>query len=96
MANQLLASILVMTHKNQRDGTSFLLTHSSSSSTNGVTWGDTIDAVESYWENEPLENAFYRPNLTAHTNQKSYELAFKLKSQLPAMAWYYLTKILGS
>ena len=96
VANQLLASILVLSAQTQKDGTTFLLTHSSSSAANGVTWGETINAVEAYWENEPLEQAISKPQLTAHTNQKSYEMAFKLKSELPALGYYYMTKILGS
>ena len=58
----------------------FLLTHSCTSSSNGTTWGDTIEAVERYWASEPLENAINPPKLSTHTDARSYQIAFRLKS----------------
>ena len=72
------------------------MTHCSSSAVNGVTWGDTISAIVSYWERDPYEKAIRQPQLNAHLNNRSYKMAFKLKSEIPTNALYYVTKVFGS
>jgi hypothetical protein len=73
-----------------------LLTHACSSSSNGVTWGEAIRALKLYWGHEQFEKAVKAPNVHAHTDPKSYKLAFKLRSEIPAKAMYYITKVVGT
>jgi len=61
-----------------------------------LTWGDTISALEAYWERDPYDKAIMKPKMTAHTTDKSYQMAFKLKSDLPSKSLYYLTRVLGN
>ena len=83
--------------KESREGRdNFLLMHSCSSAVNPVTWGDTIQAIISQWEKDPFDKAIRPPALNAHLTNRSYNLAFKFKSELPTNALYYLTKVLGT
>lgn len=73
-----------------------MLTHCCSSASNGHTWGDCIDAVMDYWNYEPYDNAIRKPALRCHKVKASYELAFKVYSEMPSKSLYYISKILGT
>mmetsp|Transcript_12191 Transcript_12191/g.20541 ORF Transcript_12191/g.20541 Transcript_12191/m.20541 type:complete len:650 (+) Transcript_12191:758-2707(+) len=73
-----------------------LVTHCCSSSQNGVSWGDCISSLQSYWSIDSYDKALFTPKLTAHPNEKSYKLAFKLKSDLPSRKLVFLTSIFGT
>jgi hypothetical protein len=83
--------------KQAREGNgSLLITHACSSSTNAVTWGDTINILRKHWARDPYEKAIRAAEIRAHNTDKSYQLAFKLKSDLPSKGLYYITKVLGN
>lgn len=73
-----------------------IVTHCCSSSSNGVTWGDTIHAFNSYVAIDSFDKAVMKPKLTPHVNQRLYEWSFKLKSEIPSNALYFLSKVVGS
>ena len=98
VSNQLLAaSALAVRRFRQSQGQDALtVTHSCTSASNGITWGDVIQALEGYWARDAYENAIAHPKLHAHTNARSYRMAFRLRSEVPASTLYYLTKIIGT
>ena len=61
-----------------------------------MTWGDTIEALQSYWAKDPFDNAIAAPCLNAHPTEEAYERAFRYKSELPTRALYFITRILGT
>jgi alcohol-forming fatty acyl-CoA reductase len=46
VSNQLLAAIPIFTWESKKTGKQFFLTHACSSSSNGVTWGETVSALQ--------------------------------------------------
>ena len=74
----------------------FLLTHACSSSANGVTWGEAISAVEKYLSSDPFENGVAKPTIKAIANAQEYDLNFKIKKQLPYMAYYHASQAIGT
>jgi hypothetical protein len=61
-----------------------------------VSWGDTIEALHHFVEIDSFDNAIKKPHVTAHNSKRAYNLAFKLKSEIPTQTLYYLTKVFGS
>lgn len=98
VSNQLLAAIPICVQQfRESAGTKcLLLTHACSSASNGVTWGEAIEALRGYWAHDQYEKAIKAPKVHAHTDNRSYEMAFKLRSQIPSQAYYYMTRIIGS
>ena len=96
MSNQVLAAIPILVQEFRETGNPFLLTHASSSSTNGVTWGDTVEILEKYWRRDPFEKAIALPTLQAHTSDASYKRAFKYRSELPTNALYAISRVIGT
>lgn len=95
-ANQLLAALMVCRKTFEEGQSAFLLTHACSSSANGVTWGEAATAVETYLRTEPFEHGVPWPRIKAIANAQLYDLNFKLKRQLPYMAYYRLTSAIGT
>lgn len=75
---------------------SLFLTHVSTSASNGVTYGDLKDYLESYFERDRYSNAVRIPKLYTHQNDRAYKLAFKLKSEIPYNALHMVTKVVGT
>ena len=96
VSNQILAAIPIMVKEFRETGTAFLVTHACSSSSNGLTWGDTIDILTNYWKRDPFDKAIAAPILRAHTTDASYKWAFRYKSELPTNVLYALTRVIGT
>ena len=93
VSNQLLVSIPFLVKQFRETNNPLLITHSCSSSTNGLTWGDTTSILVKHWERDPYEKAVMKPVMRAHTTDKSWQLAFKLNSEIPSKALYYISKV---
>ena len=91
-----MAAIPLYVKEFRESGSRFFLTHCCSSAANGVTWGDTIEALQSYWAKDPFDNAIAAPCLSAHPTDRAYKRAFRYKSELPTNALYYFTRIVGT
>ena len=88
VSNQLLAAIPITVQQFRESAgvKPLLLTHACSSASNGVTWGETIQALQSYWAVDQYEKAIRAPEIRAHTDNRSYQLASKLRSEIPTQA----------
>jgi hypothetical protein len=98
VCNQLLAAQVFQVEQfKETDGKqNLLITHSSSSASNGVTWGEVIKVMDNQFAHDSYDNAVMAPKLTAHTNSQSYKLAYTVKSVVPAKALFYLSKVIGT
>lgn len=98
VCNQLLVAIpaAVKQFRESRGAENLLITHACTSSTNAVTWGETVSILESYWQRDPFEQALAVPQLRAHPNLKQFNRQYKLYNEIPIKSWYLLTRILGS
>lgn len=43
-----------------------------------------------------LDDTVMKPHVQTHTTDASYKLAFKLKSEIPSLKYYYFSKLLGT
>lgn len=55
-----------------KDKQSLLVTHSASSASNGVTWGETINAAMEYLKREPFDKAAGTAELVGHSDKSKY------------------------
>lgn len=95
VASQLLASIVATVKQFRESGEVLMVTHASTSSSNGVTWGDIIDNLFKYYQKDPLDRAVRTPALRVHPSEQKYQISQKIYNEIPAQAWFYLTKVAG-
>jgi hypothetical protein len=72
------------------------ISHSSTSSTNPLYWGDLIASLEKYFLRNPIEQRVFNPSLVMYKNMKLYRTMFKIKRKLPMMILYNLSRVMGT
>lgn len=98
VCNQILAAVpaAVKQFRESKGANNLLITHACTSSTNAITWGETISILEAYWRRDPFDKALAEPTLRTHPNFSTFDRQFKLYNELPVKSWYFVTRFLGS